>query len=43
MVKLKDNLGFAGIVKDTEEIMLHENEDWCVVIRIQTTEPVLIW
>jgi hypothetical protein len=40
MEKLSDYRGFAGLVKETEETMLHENEDWRVVVRFQTTEPV---
>jgi hypothetical protein len=30
---------FLGLVKETEETMLHENEDWRVVMRFHTIEP----
>jgi len=40
VMKLKDYRGFAALVKETEETMLHENEDWHVVVRFQTIEPV---
>ena len=30
---------FLGLVKETEETMLHENEDWRVVVRFHTIEP----
>ena len=40
MVHVHDYRGFLGLVKETEETMLHENEDWRVVVRFHTTEPV---
>lgn len=40
MVRVRDYDGFLALVKETEETMLHENEDWRVVVRFHTTEPV---
>jgi len=44
--ELKDKMSRAqnrdellGLVKETEETMLHENEDWRVVMRFHTIEP----
>jgi hypothetical protein len=31
---------FLTLVKETEETMLHENEDWRVIVRFHTMEPV---
>ena len=38
--QVQDYHGFLGLVKEIEETMLHENEDWRVVVRFHTTEPV---
>jgi hypothetical protein len=31
---------FLTLVKETEETMLHENEDWRIIVRFHTMEPV---
>jgi len=45
LMELKDRLAraadqdeFFDIIKETEDTMLHENEDWRVVIRFHKTE-----
>lgn len=38
MVRVQDYDGFLGLVKETEETMLHENEDWRVVVRFHSPE-----
>ncbi|MGD0795868.1 MAG: SLATT domain-containing protein [Dehalococcoidales bacterium] len=40
MMQVQDYRGFLRLVKETEETMLHENEDWRVVVRFHTAEPV---
>ncbi len=40
MVHVQDYSGFLGLIKETEETMLHENEDWRVIVRFHRTEPV---
>jgi hypothetical protein len=40
MVQVQDPDGFLALVKETEETMLHENEDWRVVVRFHRIEPV---
>ncbi len=39
MVQVQEPDGFFTLVKETEETMLHENEDWRVVMRFHTIEP----
>ncbi|MFC1892853.1 hypothetical protein ACFLYR_02290 [Chloroflexota bacterium] len=46
LTELKDKMAcvhnldrFFTLVKETEETMLHENEDWRVVVRFHTIEP----
>ena len=38
MIGARDNNGFLKAIKEAEEIMLHENEDWCVVVRFHVPE-----
>jgi hypothetical protein len=38
MAAVKDHQGFLWLVKETEETMLHENEDWRIVVRFHTIE-----
>lgn len=38
MARAQNRGGFFELVKETEETMLHENEDWRVVVRFLTTE-----
>jgi hypothetical protein len=38
MTAVQDQNGFSQLVRETEETMLHENEDWRVVVRFHTTE-----
>ena len=40
MVQVQNPDGFLALVKETEETMLHENEDWRVVVRFHKIEPV---
>ncbi|MDO8715645.1 MAG: SLATT domain-containing protein [Dehalococcoidales bacterium] len=40
MVRVQNLDGFLTLVKEAEETMLHENEDWRVVVRFHKTEPV---
>lgn len=38
MMKVQDREGFLRLVTETEETMLHENEDWRVVVRFHIQE-----
>jgi len=40
VVQVQDYDGFLGLVKETEETMLHENEDWRVVVGVHRIEPI---
>jgi hypothetical protein len=40
MIAAQDYNSFLEVVKETEETMLHENEDWRVVVRFHKPEPV---
>jgi hypothetical protein len=40
MMLCRDYNSFLGSLKEAEETMLHENEDWRVVVRFHTPEPV---
>ena len=40
MMEVQDYDGFLGLVKETEETMLYENEDWRVVVGFHRIEPV---
>jgi len=40
MMLSQDYNSFLGSLKEAEETMLHENEDWRVVVRFHTPEPV---
>jgi len=40
MMLSKDHNSFLEPLKEAEETMLHENEDWRVVVRFHTPEPV---
>jgi len=38
LMTAKDYNDFLELLKEAEETMLHENEDWCVVVRFHTHE-----
>jgi hypothetical protein len=40
MEKARTPEELASLVRETEETMLHENEDWRVVVRFHELEPL---
>jgi hypothetical protein len=39
MIMVQDPESFISVVREVEEILLHENEDWRVVVRFHELEP----